>query len=302
MDVIPFVDAHVHLWDLAAIHYPWLTPPFDDSGPNGSTESIAHDYLLEDYLADAARWNVRGFVHIDAGADPAQALDETRWLEALARNHGLPSAIVAFATLDNPNVDALLEQQAAHPHVRGIRQIVNWHASPTRSYTPRDVTQNPAWQAGFGRLARHGLSFDLQCYAGQMNALAPLIARHPDIPVIINHLGMPIPSDPDGLGQWRQAMRTLAQFANVSVKLSGLGFIHRNWTIDNIRPYILEAIDIFGTQRCLFASNSPTDKLFAPFDAHLEAYHAIVAGFALDERREMFGGNANRFYRLGLEL
>jgi predicted TIM-barrel fold metal-dependent hydrolase len=31
MKTFPFVDAHVHLWDLSHIHYPWLTPPFDEA-------------------------------------------------------------------------------------------------------------------------------------------------------------------------------------------------------------------------------------------------------------------------------
>ncbi|MGN6124627.1 MAG: amidohydrolase family protein, partial [Sphingomonas oligoaromativorans] len=109
MNAIPFVDAHVHLWDLSHIRYPWLSPPFDDSGPNGSTEAIAVDYGIDEYRKDAARWNVRGVVHIDAGAEPDQALDETAWLEGLAARHGMPNGIVAFAPLQAPNVDALLE-------------------------------------------------------------------------------------------------------------------------------------------------------------------------------------------------
>ena len=81
-----------------------------------------------------------------------------------------------------------------------------------------------------------------------------------------------------------------------------VGFIDRNWTVESIRPFLLEAIELFGTDRCLFASDSPTDKLFAPFDQHLEAYHAIVADFSEDERRDLFGRNANRVYRLELDL
>jgi predicted TIM-barrel fold metal-dependent hydrolase len=52
----------------------------------------------------------------------------------------------------------------------------------------------------------------------------------------------------------------------------------------------------------MFASDSPTDKLFAPFDAYLEAYHTLVADFSDDERRDLFGRNANRIYRLGLDI
>lgn len=302
MDAIPFVDAHIHLWDLAHIRYPWLLPPFDDAGPNGSTEAIAKNYLIDDYLADAGRWNVVGCVHIDAGAVPDQALDETRWLEGLAAAQGMPNGIVAFAALQDDGIDAVLEAHAAHPHVRGIRQIVNWHVNPMRTYNPSDVTLDDDWWRGFGRLGRHGLSFDLQCYAPQMAGLAPLIQRHPDVPVIINHLGMPIPSEREGLARWRHGIRALAACPNVSIKISGLGFIDRNWTLDAVAPLLREAIDVFGTARAMFASDSPTDKLFAPLDRYLEAYHTFAAGFSEEERRDLFGRNANRIYRLGLDL
>src|SRR3546814_13030080 len=80
----PLVDPHVHLWDLAHIRYPWLTPPFDADNPNGSVEPIAVDYTLDAYLADARGWDVRGIVHIDAGAHPDDALKATKWLQAMA--------------------------------------------------------------------------------------------------------------------------------------------------------------------------------------------------------------------------
>ncbi len=300
--MIPFVDAHIHLWDLNHIRYPWLLPPFADDGPNGSVEPIARDYGPAEYHADLARWNVVGAVHIDAGADATQALDETRWLETLAIDHGLPDAIVAFAALNDPDVGSMLETQAAFSHVRGIRHIVNWHADPSRSYTARDLTKDEQWQAGYALLGKHALSFDLQCYPAQMPGLAPLIARHPETPVIINHLGMPVLSDSDGIADWRDGLRALAALPHVAIKLSGLGFIARDWTPETVRPFLLEAIDLFGTERCLFASDTPTDTLFAPIDRYLETYHDLVADFAEGERRALFGRNANRIYRLGLDL
>ena len=300
---IPFIDAHAHLWDLGgAIRYPWLTPPFRDDGPSGGIASIAHDYLLSDYLMDARRWNVKGFVHVDAAADPAHALDETKWLEDIAAEAGMPNAIIAFAPLHDPNVESLLKAQAAHAHVRGVRNTVNWHPDPSRSFVPRDLTQDDRWRHGFGLLGRYGLSFDLQCYPGQMQGLAPLIERHPEIPVVIDHLGMPVATDPDGFGQWRKGLKALAALPHVAIKLSGVGFIYRDWTTERIRPLLLEVIDLFGVHRCLFASDFPTDKLFASFDRHLDAYHEIVADFSEDELHSLFSRNTNRIYRLGIEL
>lgn len=299
---LPFVDAHVHLWNLAGdIRYPWLTPPFGD-GPAGPTEAIAVNYGLDDYLADARGWDVRGIVHVDAGAAPADALKETAWLQAMAGARGMPNAIIAFAALNDPNLESLLAAHAAHPNVRGIRHIVGWHSDPVRSYAARDVVGDADWQAGFALLRKYGLSFDCQVYPGQFAAMAALAGRHPDIPVILNHLGMPILADTGGEQLWRDGLKLLAAQPQVSIKLSGVGFIHRRWSRDNIRGFILTAIDLFGPERCLVASDFPTDKLFDGFAAHLDAYDAILSGFSDSERRAMFGRNANRVYLLGLEI
>lgn len=300
--MIPFVDAHIHLWDLAHIRYDWLSPPFGDDGPNGSVEAIARDYGVADYRADLARWNVVGAVHVDAGAAAESAVAETEWLDGLAEAEGLPTGFVAFAALNDPDVDALLASQAAHSRVKGIRHIVNWHANPQRTYGPIDLTVDPQWQQGYALLAKHGLSFDLQCYPGQMPGLVPLIERHPDIPVMINHMGMPVLTDADGVEDWRKGLGALARLPHVAIKLSGMGFIRRDWTKENVEPLVREAIDMFGTDRCMFASDTPTDKLFGTIDRYMEAYHAIVADFAEEDRRALFGRNANRLYRLGLSL
>ncbi len=299
MEKLPFVDAHVHLWDLDHIRYPWLTPPFADDGPNGSVEPIARTYLLDDYRADAGDWDVRGIVHIDAGAATADALKETRWLQAMADHQDLPSAIIAFADLSDPDVDTLLGQHAAHANVRGIRHIVNWHADPRRTYTPRDVTQDEAWGRGYARLAAHGLSFDLQAYPGQFPALARLIERHPETPVMINHMGMCVPGEER---EWRDGLTALARLPHVAIKLSGIGFTHRPWTLDQARTLVRTAIDLFGTDRAMVASDFPTDKLFGSFAETLGAYVTATADFTEAERRAMFAGNTNRLYRLGLTL
>lgn len=302
MHSIPFVDAHVHFWDLTHLRYPWLTPPFSDAGPNGSVEPIARDYLPGDYRRDTAHWNVVGAVHVDAGADPADALAETRWLEEQAEVSSMPTGIVAFAALEDPGVERLLAAHADNPRVRGIRQIVNWHEDPRRTYTTHDITLDPAWERGFGLLAKYNLSFDLQCYPDQMPALAGVIGRHDNVSVMINHMGMPVISDEMGADRWRGGMRSLARYPQVSVKISGPGFIWRHWTGPDISQFVLRSIELFGTDRAMFATDLPTDKLFGSVDHHLEAYHAIVASFSDDERRALFGRNANNLYRLNLSI
>jgi predicted TIM-barrel fold metal-dependent hydrolase len=216
----------------------------------------------------------------------------------MADDCGMPNAIVAHAALDDPAVETLLAAHAARRNVRGVRHIINWHVDPKRTYSRRDVTQDEAWQRGFGLLAKHGLSFDLQAYPGQFATLAGLIARHPETPVIVNHAGMGI----DGVADWRAGMRTLAALPNVAVKLSGMGFVWRPLDPAAIRDRVRQAIDLFGTGRAIFASDFPTDRLFGSFDRTVGVLAEAVDDLPEAERRAMFAGNANRIYRLGLDV
>ena len=295
MHIKRFVDAHVHLWKLTRLRYPWLMPPFSDDGPNGSVESIATDYTLADYFRDASGYPVEKLVHIDAGAHPDDALAETKWLQSLADEAAHPDAIIAFAALNDPDVERLLAAHAERRNVRGIRHILNWHADPKRTYTPRNLLDDEAFARGYALLGKYNLSFDLQIYPNQMQQAAALAAKHPDVPVILNHMGMPVDAD---LTEWREGLQALATLPHAALKISGMGFVDRRWTMASMRPLILQVIETFGPDRCAFASDFPTDKLFNSYGKALDAYDDIIKDFSADERDALFAGTAERIYRL----
>ena len=58
------------------------------------------------------------------------------------------------------------------------------------------------------------------------------------------------------------------------------------------------AIEAFGVDRCMFASNFPVDKLFSSYDAIWDAFKAITCDYSATERAALFYGNAERLYRL----
>jgi predicted TIM-barrel fold metal-dependent hydrolase len=93
-------------------------------------------------------------------------------------------------------------------------------------------------------------------------------------------------------------MRRLADLPQVSVKISGLGMLDWNWTEASIRPFVREAIAVFGVERAMFASNFPVDRLYSSFDALYEAFHSIVSDLPENDRQALFRDNAARVYRL----
>ena len=288
----PFVDAHLHLWDRDRLRYPWL----DDPG----VASIAATYRIEDYRREAAAWNLAGCVHVEAGADPEDSASETQWLETVAADDGWPTAIVARVALDQPEAERQLEWQASRSAVRGIRHLVNWHPDPARQAYPHDLSEAPAWQRGYALLGPLGLSFDFHGHPPQLANLAQVARRHPDTPLILNHLALP--SAVDGLDEWRMGVTMMAAMPHAAIKLSGAGFIASPFDPAHFRDIVLEVIDLFGTARVMVATNFPTDRLFASMDETLSSYETILSAFSQDEQRDLWGRNANRIYRLGLEL
>ena len=105
-------------------------------------------------------------------------------------------------------------------------------------------------------------------------------------------------NQPNGWRQWRHGLRELASCGNVAVKISGLAMFDHAWTIESFRPYVLEVIDAFGVNRCLFASNFPIDGLHAGYAALWSAYARIVAGASNAEQDQLLRSNAIRLYRL----
>jgi predicted TIM-barrel fold metal-dependent hydrolase len=295
----PIVDPHMHLWDLDRHYYAWLQDTPLPNNPAGDMSPIAYkSYGLDDYLADAKGWNVVQVVHVECGLPPKDQLSETDWLQAIADQRGVIGGIVAGANLDDPNVEPMLAAHASRQAVRGIRQIVNWHADPAKTYGPTDKLLDAQWRKGFALLAKYRLSFDLQLYASQMTVAAELADAHPDIPLIVNHAGMPTDRDEAGLAAWREGLAVLAQRPNVSCKISGLAMVDRSWTTASLKPFVLQVIETFGIERCMFASNFPVEKIHGSFGAFYAAYDAITAGFSHDEREALFAGTARRIYRL----
>jgi len=70
------IDAHHHLWDLDACHYPWLMERgvirfFGDPAP------IQRNYLASELRADAANYELAGSVHIQVGVAGGDEVNES---------------------------------------------------------------------------------------------------------------------------------------------------------------------------------------------------------------------------------
>lgn len=298
MDDLEIVDAH-HLWDLKRLRYPWLEGEPDPHFFLGDTTPLRHDYLPEDYFRDSRHHKVVKTVHIEAECDRATQVEETRWLTEINARYGMPNAIVGHAWFDTGNTEEILAGHKQFPLVRGIRSKPRVAPSPDKVEPGAPGTMgDPKWRAGFALLEKYDLSWDLRVPFWHLREAADVARSYPGIRIALNHTGLPWDRSPEGLAAWRAGMRALAAAPNVSVKISGLGLKGQPWTLEGNRRVILDTIELFGIDRCMFASNFPVDGLRADFDLIFGAFKQVVADFPRADQEKLFAGNAKRFYRI----
>ena len=281
----PIVDAHQHFWDPRVNYHPWLCDETPIPFRYGDYSALKRPYLPADYFADAAGFAVVKTVYVETEWDPRDPLGETAWVERLRRETGYPTVLVAQAWLDRNDAATLLEAQAAVEFVRGIR------------HKPQPGAMGSArWRAGYALLARLGLRFDLQAPWGELADAAALCRAFPDTQLVLNHTGLPADRSAEGLAGWKRAIGALAACPNAAIKISGLGMTGQRWTPALNREVVLTAIEAFGTQRAMFASNFPVDGLCATFADIYGGFREIVGDFSALEQRRLFLDNALRIY------
>jgi predicted TIM-barrel fold metal-dependent hydrolase len=286
---IPFTDTHVHFWDLRSrtLRYDWLSPDAQDArlGDIGAIKS--QRYWPEDFVAESRFQNVTGVVHVQAALGSPDPVQETRWLQELADVSGIPQGIVASVDLGQDDAEAVLREHARYPNVRGIRDLRRG-----------DYFHDEAWRTGYALLGR----FDLVCCDATpielMASAAEFVREHPATTYCVDHAGYPTRRDHSYFTEWRDGMRRIAAVPNTIVKISALGTYDRTWTLESLRPWVLECIDAWGPDRVVFGTNWPVDRLFSSYSDLIDAYRRLIDQFSEAEQVALLTGTAERVFKL----
>lgn len=295
---LPIVDAHHHLWDLSRFPYRWLAP---EAPPRrfGDHSAIKRDYLADDYRADFDGLNLVGSVHVQANCGAEDPVAETAWLQGLADKTGSPTAIVAEVDLTRADAAKQIERHRQYARLRGVRALVAWDRDGRWRFADRPgMLGEPAFRAGAAALAAAGLSLDLVVVPEQLPEVAQLAGAIPDLPIVINHLAQIEPSIPGSAENWHAGIASVADCRSVHMKLSGLWTIDLNWSPERLRPFVDPAVDLFGSQRLMYGSNLPVEKVNTGAARQIEVLTAILGQRSNEVVDRVFFANAIRFYRL----
>lgn len=290
------IDAHHHLWDLAAREHRWL-----NSGQSWASDDelarLRRSFTLPDLAPLAAASGVTGTVVIQTAAESWETPD----LLALAAGQdepagagGLLAGVVGWTDLTAPDVTGAVAGLRALPGGKvlcGIRHPVLAEADP-------DWLSRPAVLRGLHALAATGLSFDIVTLPHQLAAAVTAARSVPELSFVLDHLGAPAagPGQDAENGPWAAAIRSLASLPNVTCKLSGVHTIPAR--ASDLRPCYETVLAAFGPDRLMFGSDWPVSTLAAAYGQVCDMYRELTAQLSPAEQDAIFDGTARRVYRL----
>lgn len=279
------VDTHVHVYDPAAVEFPWMAEVPLLNALHGPAE----------FAAATAPVAVEKYVFVEVDAGPGQHLPEARWVEALAKRDPRLAAIVASMPLEEgaAAVEPDIAEFARMPLARGVRRLIQGHVhEPGWCLRPEFVD-------GVKAVAAHNLHFEICIYHPQMADAVELVRRLPDVRFVLDHIGKP--GIKAGLMEpWGALMREMAAMPNVTCKLSGVvtEADHKAWTYDQVAPYLTHTVDCFGYDRIMFGGDWPVMNFATRYPDWVALVDRVTAGASEADLRKLYRDNAMRTYRI----
>jgi L-fuconolactonase len=221
-----------------------------------------------------------------------QSLLETRWLLDFAGRHNFIRGVVGWVELVSPQVIAQLENFAANPRLKSVRHVVQ--GEPDDNFILRGD-----FNRGIRELKRFGLAYDILIFERHLPQTIRFVDAHPDQVFVLDHIAKPRIRD-GAFEPWNRNLRELAKRQNVYCKASGMvtEADYAAWTEPELRRYFGAALEAFGPQRLMYASDWPVCLVACGYTRWRKLISSYIADLSPSEQARILGGTAVEAYKL----
>ena len=273
------IDSHQHFWRYNPVRDAWITDEM---------AVLKQDFLPEQFARECAANGIDASVAVQAD----QSENETNFLLELANRNDRIAGVVGWVDLLSPRVVERLEHLSHFGKLRGFRHVAQ--AEKDERFLARED-----FVKGVARLRQFGFTYDILIYARQLPAAIELVTRLPEQQFVIDHLAKP-QIKAKKTEPWAAQMREIAQNKNVFCKVSGMvtEADWHNWKPEDFKPYLHVVFEAFGAERLMFGSDWPVCLVAASYRQVKQLIEDYVKGYSQADKGKIFGGNAEKFYRL----
>lgn len=278
------IDTHVSVWSerFDPRHHPpaWLPEKY---------RSTTGDISLAEVDSDMTSVGVTGVVLMQTSNE----LGHTDELLRAARESTRDARVVGWLPIVDPKqTAAALRRYAGEPALVGVRHRILGSEDP-------QLMLRPATGRSLDLLAEAGLVLDVLPWPRSILAQVPLLAaHHPKLTIIIDLMGWPDIAS-GRLQPWTDQLATAGATPNVLLKVGGFYRIaDESSGPEQWHPYTSTAVEVFGTERMMLASDWPAVKMTS--HTYAESIRSALAAFpdlTDAERTQLASGTAARAYR-----
>ncbi|MDX1945669.1 MAG: amidohydrolase family protein [Pirellulaceae bacterium] len=288
----PLIDTHMHVWAADARKYPFLHPYQADFRlpPHEATVEM----LLEDMNREGCTHAVLVQV-IYHGWDNAYVADCARLHPRRFKAHGLIDPT-------DPQVADKLEFWIKERGLAGMRFSPRYYFDGQHggdAWLDADHTHR-LWRVA----QRLGAVFNFFVAPPQLPRLAKMAAAHPEVPVIVDHLGQLDLAAANPEPEIRMVLN-LAKQPNIHVKVSELASVSesKRHPFSDAFPFVKRVYEAFGPDRLLFGTGYPGAARAAYQRPTLRQEVDLIAKdlpfLSAEERAKILGGNAAKLWGFG---
>lgn len=288
---IAIIDTHQHLWDIERFKSGWSRPP------------LPRNFNMQDYLEAIKGLNVIKSVYMEVAVPPDKRHDEALYAIEICKNKSNPTVAAVVAV--DPNRPDFMEYMAEFrdsPYIKGIRYFFKSGEEIINDQVVKNIRS-------LGDMDR---SFDIVVPPKWLPQAKSLVRSCPGTRFIVDHCGnadpkaffrpgKELPNKPEHDAEiWKADMKAIASEKNVVCKISGIVSRVPNYplTADDLSPIINHCLDIFGSDRVMFAGDWPVCLKNMPLASWISVLKELVNDRSYEDRKKLFHDNAARFYNI----
>lgn len=270
------IDSHVHVWALDERHRP---------APGAKIQAPSQADPVEWLIDDMASFGIDHCVLVQSSAF---GWDNTYMVECLELYPGLFKAIGLVDPL-SPTIAADLRYWMARG-LSGFRFHPLYY--PDEPCWIDSAAHDALWEAA----AETGAILQFHLWPRHAVPLARMIARHPTVRVIVDHLGKPDVSEPPPYASFRPVLE-LARFPMVWIKIGDYQIAsRREFPWPDTFPVVAALKEAFGPERMVWGTGYAGKARLVPLDQALRYVREEVPCLSKRDVETILGETPRRLF------
>jgi L-fuconolactonase len=273
------IDSHQHFWIYDPVEYDWI---------NDDMKSLRTDFLPSALKEEITSAGVDGVMTVQA----RQTIEETDWILQHASGNDFIKGVVGWLPLVDKHIEDYIVKYYDNQKLKGLRHVLQ--GEPDQEYMLRDD-----FNMGISLLKKYGLVYDILIFERQLPTTIKFVDTHPNQAFVLDHIAKPIIKD-NIIIPWKYNISELAKRDNIFCKISGMvtEADYRNWSVEQLYPYLETVLEAFGPKRLIFGSDWPVCTVACQYQQWFDIVKYFISQLNEWEQEGILGSNAIRIYNL----